>query len=588
MGTVEETRNRRTQRFVASLLELDDLLALILQEALAALGADRGRGLIALRDRETGKLRIKHTAGAGWDEVRKDLSFYAVAEKGKGIIGLVAATGMPYLSGDVTQDPYYYPVFGEVRSEIAAPLIDRHGQVIGVLNLETNRVNDFDEHNLRLLQALTDQAAIAVEVAQCRARERVLMEINRELVSLSDAESVFTKVVNIAADILEAQDSSLFLFQEDRQWLVLEASRGVLSREAHQARYAPGEGLTGWVAQRGEPIRSSDVREDPRWKGLHREFPENDATESFLAVPVRGRDSILGVLRVVRRPESDAQAVEPFTPDDQSLLQMLASQVGIAIENARLLNRLVRSERMAAWGEMSARSAHMIGNRVFAIKGDLNEMEYLCGQPQADGEAMRGLVESVKRGLFRLEELLNEFRDFVMATQLSKSPQDINEVIRQTAQESFPKRSPVRLALSLAPGIPPVEADSTKLKRCFSELIENALDFQPEGGELLIRTGMAAREDIREVCALPMGRELVRIEFLDAGPGVPEENKARIFIPYLTTRSKGMGLGLSIVKGIIEAHRGTICEIGEPGRGARFLILLPVRRQECGGKRPPL
>jgi len=578
MEDLREKRNGRTRRFVASLLELDELLALILEEGLTALNATRG--LIALLDKDTGQLKICHTAGSGWDETRRNLSFFAVAEKGKGIISFVAATGQPYLSGDVTKDPYYYPLFGEVRSEIAVTLIDRHGQVIGVLNIETDQVNSFGENELHLLEALTDQAAIAISMAEYRARERLLMEINRELVSLSDAETVFARVVNIAAEILDAHDSSLFLLDEDRERLVLEASRGALSRQVHVATYRLGEGLTGWVAQHGEPILSSDVRGDPRWKGLHREFPGDEEIEAFLAVPVRGRDSILGVLRVVRRGSQTDRPAEPFTPDDQSLLQMLASQVGIAIENRRLLQRLVRSERMAAWGEMSARSAHMIGNRVFGIKGDLNELEYLCQQPDPSPKELMALVQSVKRWIFRLEELLHEFRDFVMATQLSTSPQDINSIIRQTIAESFPKRSPVRLALDLTPDIPPVEADPTKLKRCFSELIENAIDFQPEGGELLIRTSTVPREAVNDACALPLGRELVRIEFRDKGPGIPADNKTRIFIPYLTTRSKGMGLGLSIVKGIIEAHHGTICEIGEPGAGAHFLILLPLKRQE--------
>ena len=128
--------------------------------------------------------------------------------------------------------------------------------------------------------------------------------------------------------------------------------------------------------------------------------------------------------------------------------------------------------------------------------------------------------------------------------------------------------------MDLADGLPKIEADPDKLYRCFSELVENAVSFQEDGGELAVSTNKA------NLARLPHGRKersgkYIQVVFEDKGPGVSKEHKKRVFDPFFSTRAKGMGLGLSIVKGIVEAHKGRVYEVGEPGRGARFVILLP-------------
>jgi signal transduction histidine kinase len=165
----------------------------------------------------------------------------------------------------------------------------------------------------------------------------------------------------------------------------------------------------------------------------------------------------------------------------------------------------------------------------------------------------------------------------VRATQLSVAECDINEIVRQCVAESFPKRSQVELALTLADGLPRAMADSARLKRAFSELIENSVSFMPDGGQLIIRTTSADRAEARRLASLPRARQYVLIEFVDNGPGIPPDIKPNIFRPFFTSRARGMGLGLSIVKGILEAHRGTIVEIGHAGQGAHFVALIPAR-----------
>src|SRR5206468_4273280 len=142
--------------------------------------------------------------------------------------------------------------------------------------------------------------------------------------------------------------------------------------------------------------------------------------------------------------------------------------------------------------------------------------------------------------------------------------------------ETFPRRTLIRLIEDYAPALPSLRCDADKLKRAFSELIENAVSFMPEGGAFRVVTALIEPGQGPALVRLSPSRRYIQIAFEDSGPGVAEEMKGRIFQPFFSSRVKGMGLGLSIVKGVIDAHHGIIRESGEPGQGARFLIFLPV------------
>jgi len=249
------------------------------------------------------------------------------------------------------------------------------------------------------------------------------------------------------------------------------------------------------------------------------------------------------------------------------------------VKNAQLVEQLVRSERLAAWGEVSARAGHMIGNRIFALRGHLNELDHLLSQSDVDRQAVGELLERVNVGIFRIEELLQEFRDFVKATELAKAPIDVNALVREAIEETPTAHVSVAITSELADPLPPVMGDAAKLKRCFAELIENAVNHLSEGGEVKIRTARIDGEAVRQICRRLPKEPMVEIEVTDSGPGIPEDLRSRIFQPFFSTRSQGMGLGLSIVKGIIDAHNGHICAADPRDGGGRLLILLPEAHQ---------
>ena len=446
-------------------VKVDDARPLLVElndAAMRAVGADRA--FVALANDDTGELSLVATAGEGWtDEYRARRLKIGEAVNGhsrrkktegrSGITSHVAATGKPYVTGNVDADPYYFAFFDDVSSEVAVPLVDGNDRVRGVINIESFRPDYFTDDHLRLLQSLADLAAMRLMMDGYRARETALVEIGKDLSAIADTGVLMRRVVDVAAEVLRFEDCSLFVLDRDKGEMILQASRGGLANRVGQATYPLGEGLTGWVGQHGEVIRTGSPKSDPRWRGRFEEFPSEDIG-AFLAVPIFGRHGVLGVLRVLRRKSVAPWFRREFTDDDESVLLTIASQLGAAIENGRILDRLVNTERMAAWGEMSARAAHMIGNRTFAIKGDLNELEYRLSEPEDRRTEFRALAEGIRRGIFRLEEILQEFRDFVRATQIALTDCDLNEIVQQCVRESFPKRTGVTLTLDLAPNLP--------------------------------------------------------------------------------------------------------------------------------------
>lgn len=561
----------RAVSLISSPAEIGYILQTTLEEAILALGANRG--FLAIVDHDRGELLVNHTVGHDWDEEKRRMRLKVSEETGRGITSHVAATGKPYRSGDVLNDPYYIPYFDDVRSELAVPLIDNNRRIRGVINVESTLHNAFGQEHQELLMALANVAAAAMVMAGHRARERALVEVGKELSLFWGKPFSFKKILDVTAEALKFEDSSLFLIDRNRGVLTLQASRGALSEQIGSASYDMGEGLTGWVAKEGRPIRTTDPKKDPRWRGLHAEMPP-DQMGAFMAVPIIGRDQVLGVLRVMRKRSPYKWLRNDFTTDDESVMMIIGSQVGIALESSRLVDRLVNAERMAAWGEMSARSAHMIGNQVFGVKGDINELEYLLSQGQLDPDVVNGIVDNLRKGIYRLEEILSEFREFLKADQLTFSACDLNTIVQQALENSFPRRSNIELKTNFASGLPQIEADPDKLHRCFTELVENSVNFQQDGGELYVSTSMADFSLVPNSAAIKSGNYVQAI-FEDRGPGVPEENKPRIFNPFFSTRAKGMGFGLPIVKGIVEAHNGKIYEVGEPGQGAKFVVQLP-------------
>ena len=157
------------------------------------------------------------------------------------------------------------------------------------------------------------------------------------------------------------------------------------------------------------------------------------------------------------------------------------------------------------------------------------------------GADVKALAGDVTRGIYRLEGILGEFRDFVLATQLHTVQSDINNLLSNVTAETFPKHTDINLILNLAPDLPPVLADEVKLKRAFGELIENSIDFQPEGGQLTVKSSLADQKSVANLTRVQFATPIIRIDFIDHGPGLSEQDRARVFQPFYTKKSQRHG-----------------------------------------------
>ncbi len=524
--------------------------------------------LVAVLNEEQGVLEVTQGAGEGFAEVGKgDRMRVDVGDK-QGIVAYVAATGTPFVSSDVRKDPHYRQMFPTTLSEVAVPVRDRHGRVVAVLNLESDRTQAYRPEDVETTTALAHLIAVVLDREDQNSYEEALIQVGSALDAALTEEALIDRVIQIGSEVLRFQACSIFLHDDKSDTFVLRGTIGRLKEQVGRIRYTRGEGITGWVCDRGEPAMINNPQSDPRWRGKHTEFP-NDQIASFLAVPILLRTKTIGAIRVVRRVSDNPYLDLRFTESDLRVLQAMAEQFAVGLENLRSLDKIIRSERMIAWGELSAKSSHMIGNRVFALKGDVNEFGHLLEEKNVDREEFRKLQQSLATNVMRVEEILQDFRDFVSATQLHLQFGDVNAVVHETADEIFPKRSKVHLELSLADDLPGIEIDAKKLRRAIGELIENAMNYIDDG-TLRISTSVVDRT------ARQLKRRFVQIEVEDSGPGISRESKQLIFQPFHSGRVKGMGLGLSIVKGIVDAHGGEVFEAGEPSKGAKFVILLPA------------
>lgn len=524
--------------------------------------------MIAVMNEERGCLELRHGAGKDWKDSPDGASWCANESRTDGIIAEVARSGTPYRTGNVKKEPKYRILFESTVSEIAVPIRNPEGRVKGVLNLESDQSNAFKKEDQELCETFAWMAAIAIDRHETLAREQALIEIGNALDSALTEDELIERVIDIAGNLLRFQAFSAFLYDARRGDFVLKGSVGELKAKVGEIGYQMGEGLTGWVCEHQQPVLLSHPHNDPRWRGRHLEFP-SDQIASFMAVPVVSRGKTIGVLRAIRRRTDNPLLDNTFTDTDMRVLAAIAEQLATGLENIRNLETLIRSERMVAWGELSAKSSHMIGNRVFALKGDVNELKHLLAEDPLRREALAEIQDSLSTNILRIEEILQDFRDFLTATQLNLSPGDVNRVILETVREVLPKNAS-NVDLRLDESLPEALIDEKKFRRAISELLENALGYTTDGS-LRIETGLeqASKQGRRT-------KPMIRVVVEDTGPGVPLDKKVQIFQPFFSSRVKGMGLGLSIVKGIVDSHGGTVFEEGNPGKGARFVILLPL------------
>ncbi|TAM83668.1 MAG: PAS domain-containing sensor histidine kinase [Acidobacteria bacterium] len=225
-----------------------------------------------------------------------------------------------------------------------------------------------------------------------------------------------------------------------------------------------------------------------------------------------------------------------------------------------------RSERLAALGQLTAGLAHEIRNPLGVIKGSA---ETLGRKLPMEDPVARELAGYISSEVNRLNSLVSRFLSFAKPLELKKRPEDISQIVEhalKAAQEHWPS-SRVAVERAYSPEIPAVPVDAELTEQVFKNLIFNAYEaMESAGGKLRVEVSKEFSD----------GRRGVEVAFSDTGPGVPPELREQIFNPFFTTKSNGVGLGLSIVSKIVDDHSGWIRVEPCSGSGACFRVFLPA------------
>jgi signal transduction histidine kinase len=405
---------------------------------------------------------------------------------------------------------------------------------------------------------------------------QVLRAVNEAVSRSLDLNEVLQRSLAALTHVTGHEISSLHLMSADGNSLLLRGDRG-LSDELRRVNVElpMGEGLIGRVALTGQARRVDDAGATDDLLPAARAAVTRDGIRGFVCVPIRARHRILGTLSLGRQTE------DRFTDEEVALLECVADQIGLALDNARLygeINRqlddlrraqieVVKAERLSAVNGLAAGVAHEINNPLTIIMAQL----HLLGQApmSAHTEEALGVIDAAAK---RAASIVRDLILFAEHRPPRRTRCQVVEQIREVVafEEARLEIEGISVRTNLEP-VPDIWADHNHLQEVLLHLIQNAQHAMVEahaGGVLGISTTMVDSG--------------VRIEIADDGPGIPPEHLPRIFNPFFTTKQPGdgRGLGLSVAHSIVTEHGGRIWAENRPAGGAVFTIELPIGEPE--------
>jgi signal transduction histidine kinase/putative methionine-R-sulfoxide reductase with GAF domain len=458
-----------------------------------------------------------------------------------------------------------------------------HGGSRGVLNVAAHPGEQFSEEELRFLETLGHQIGLAVERAHHLLAERVRNQEARAMAAISkavggslDAAAVLSAVGDTARQLLGAERVAIYLGSDPRDLRVAHLS-GLPHPELKegQALDLVALGASAQIEAFGErrAMRVDDWERDPR---VNQELARRWGAACGILCPLTARRWTLGLLVLSR--------TTPYTwsQEQVDVVEALAAQASVALENARLYEearqayrklkdaqeRMIHSETMAALGTFASGLAHEVRNPLNSMALQLSILERRIGrlEPGMAGE-MSDLTAVIREEIRRLDGLVGDFLLFSRTSRIQHELTDVevlmDEVIRLLRPEAREADVTLRRQRCGEP-MPSLHVDAEKMKQVVINLVRNAIEAMPGGGVVVAESGVVDGQ--------------ARIAVRDTGPGLPEG--IDVFQFFVTTKPKGTGLGLSIVQQIVLQHGGEITATSEPGKGAQFVVTLPLAPAE--------
>jgi PAS domain S-box-containing protein len=442
------------------------------------------------------------------------------------------------------------------------PLLNIRGQVDGILGI-------YDD--------VTAEKAAEEAIRRQNQYLAVSSEIGRLVTSTLDLNTIFSRTVSLVSERFGFYHSSIFIIEETGFNAILREATGEAGEKMKAQRHSLVVGsnsIVGKAAESGQPMVVNDVESEP----LHRPNPFLLDTRSEVAIPLRIGTRIVGVIDI------QSTQINAFSQDDISVLQSLADQVAVAIDNARsyeLSQQLIKDLR-----EVDQLKSQFLANMSHELRTPLNSIigfsrVILKGIDGPVSEMQQQDLTAIYNSGQHLLGLINDVLDLarIEAGKMELNFEEVHLAEMATSVMStakgLVKEKLIHLIQHIPASMPAVRGDTMRVRQVLLNLISNASKFTDEGS-------ITVEASIQKS---PTGKMEALINVIDTGPGISVEDQERLFKAFsqvdgsATRKSGGSGLGLSICANLIQLHGGKIGVHSELGRGSTFWFTLPLYHQ---------
>lgn len=562
---------------IASTLELDPLLQKIVQSAVTILNCEAGS--LFLVDTDTGENVFRVAVGP----VGQNLVGMRIPA-GRGVVGEVIDTGLPIIINDAANDPRIYKATDNAtgfftRAVMTVPMRFQ-GKAVGALQLLNKRDGSpFDEEDQNLLIAFATPSVIAIENA------RLFTQTDQALASRVEELSIMQRIgreLNNTLDLGKVADITLEWACRnsgaDAGWLGLVGETGIsivsVDGYGEKTERLVQELMPLDADVPGLVIRSGEYHYAPRVIADHHYLALRDETQSQLTVPIKREGRVIGLLAL------DANAEDAFTEEEIGFVGRLTDLAAIALTNSSLYKEVNAAN--TAKSEFVSFVAHELKTPMTSIKGyadlvgggavgPVNDMQkQFIGTIRSNVERMNTLVSDlsdiarIESGRLKLESRALQFAEVI--DEVSRTMKGLIDGKKQT------------LEIQAEGELPAVFADRVRVAQVLTNLVSNAYKYTPENGHILLRAEKAPNPRPEG----PPG-EVLHISVKDTGVGISPEDQKKLFTKFFRADDRmarematGTGLGLNIVKNLVEMQGGQIWFESEFRKGSTFHFTLPL------------